>query len=140
MIMTRENGQQQNDTLPPQSATSSSDTARTVLHTQKHTLRLFLSNPSTRTPVVVLYVAALGGSLHAAVTTYFYLAIGASSTDIGSFGAIQSLGALLGGPVCGIVLDSYGPWLPISVTAVVRGQLEILNNIRILLHLTFSNC
>ena len=32
-----------------------------VVSTQVQTGRLFLSNPSTRTPVIVLYVATLGG-------------------------------------------------------------------------------
>ena len=88
-----------------------------ILHSQKQTLYLFLSNPSTCTPVIVLYVASFGGALHAAVTTYFYLEIGASEMDIGHLGFIMSAGALLGAPICGMALDRYGPWRPISITA-----------------------
>lgn len=90
---------------------------RAIVRTQRRTLRLFLSNPSTRTPSVVLYVASFGGALHAAVTTYFYLAVGASETDIGHFGFAQGLGALLGNPISGWALDARGPWAPLTVTA-----------------------
>ena len=95
----------------------SSNTLQDVFHSQKKILHLFLSNPHTRTPIIVLYVASFGGALHAAVTTYFYLAIGASEIDIGHFGFIMSVGALVGSPISGIALDKYGPWIPISVTA-----------------------
>ncbi|KAL7530191.1 hypothetical protein ACHAXR_004274 [Thalassiosira sp. AJA248-18] len=88
-----------------------------IIHSQKQTLHLFLSHPPTRTPTIVLYVASFGGALHAAVTTYFYLAIGASEMDIGQFGFIMSVGALVGSPISGLALDRYGPWIPISVTA-----------------------
>ena len=98
-------------------AKSSSSHNNSILHTQKQTLHLFLSNPSTRTPVTVLYVASFGGALHAAVTTYFYLEIGASEVDIGHLGFIMSVGALLGAPLSGLALDKYGPWIPISITA-----------------------
>ena len=67
--------------------------------------------------MIVLYVASFGGALHAAVTTYFYLEIGASEMDIGHLGFIMSAGALLGAPICGMALDRYGPWRPISITA-----------------------
>jgi MFS family permease len=92
-------------------------TIKSILETQQHTLHLFLSHPSTRTPIIVLYVASFGGALHAAVTTYFYLAIGATTIDIGHLGFIMSMGAFMGGPICGWSLDKYGPWIPISVTA-----------------------
>lgn len=98
-------------------AKASSSHNNSILHTQKQTLHLFLSNPSTRTPVTVLYVASFGGALHAAVTTYFYLEIGASEVDIGHLGFIMSVGALLGAPLSGLALDKYGPWIPISITA-----------------------
>ena len=73
-----------------------------IIQIQKKTLHLFISNPSTRTPVIVLYVATFGGSLHSAVTTYFYLEIGATEIDIGQLGFIISIGALIGAPLCGI--------------------------------------
>ncbi|KAL7544463.1 hypothetical protein ACHAWF_007846 [Thalassiosira exigua] len=90
---------------------------RSVLAAQSRTLRLFLTHPPTRTPVIVMYVGTLGGSLHHAVTSYFYLAVGATETDIGHFGGVMSAGALIGAPLAGAALDKYGPWIPISVTA-----------------------
>lgn len=89
-----------------------------VLASQVRTLRLFLSNPPTRTPSIVLYVASFGGALHAAVTTYYYLAIGADETDIGWLGFVMSAGALVGAPLSGLALDAHGPWAPLSITAV----------------------
>ena len=84
-----------------------------------------------------MYVASFGGSLHAAVTTYYYLAIGASTMDIGTLGAIMSGGALLGAPICGMALDNYGPWTPIIVTASAcavgclwRGMASSLTSLR----------
>lgn len=121
---------------PPQISYASN--INDIIQTQKKTLHLFLSNPSTRTPVIVLYVATFGGSLHAAVTTYFYLEIGATEIDIGQLGFIISIGALIGAPVCGIALDNYGPWIPISITAAAcsvgclwRGMASSLSSLRL---------
>jgi MFS family permease len=88
-----------------------------VLPSQIRTLRLFLSHAPTRTPAIVLYVASFGGALHAAVTTYYYLAVGATATDIGRLGFVMSAGALVGAPLSGAALDAHGPWAPLSVTA-----------------------
>jgi MFS family permease len=113
-------------------------TTKSILQTQRHTLHLFLNNPSTRTPTIVLYVASFGGALHAAVTTFFYLSIGASTIDIGQLGFIMSVGALLGSPMSGWALETYGPWIPISVTAICcalgclwRGVATSLTSLRI---------
>ena len=38
--------------------------------------------------------------------------------DIGTLGFIMSAGALLGAPLSGMALDKYGPWGPISITAL----------------------
>ena len=93
-------------------------TLKSILQTQQNTLHLFLHHRSTRTPTIVIYVASLGGALHAAVTTYFYLSIGASTIQIGQLGFIMSVGALIGSPLSGWALDTYGPWIPISITAI----------------------
>jgi len=122
------------ETIP----TSYTSNINDIIQTQKKTLHLFISNPSTRTPVIVLYVATFGGSLHSAVTTYFYLEIGATEIDIGQLGFIISIGALIGAPVCGIALDKYGPWIPISITAAAcsvgclwRGMASSLSSLRL---------
>lgn len=111
--------------------------ANGVLPSQVQTLRLFLSHAPTRTPVIVLYVASFGGALHAAVTTYYYLAIGATGTDVGHLGFVMSAGALVGAPLSGAALDAYGPWAPLSVTAAAcacgclwRGVATSLSSLR----------
>jgi hypothetical protein len=108
-----------------------------VLSSQVRTLRRFLSHAPTRTPAIVLYVASFGGALHAAVTTYYYLAIGATETDIGWLGFVMSAGALVGAPLSGLALDSYGPWAPLSITAAAcaggclwRGMAKSLSSLR----------
>jgi MFS family permease len=108
-----------------------------VLASQVRTLRLFLCNPPTRTPSIVLYVASFGGALHAAVTTYYYLAIGANETDIGWLGFVMSAGALVGAPLSGLALDACGPWVPLSITAAAcaggclwRGMAKSLTSLR----------
>jgi len=49
----------------------------------------------------------------------------------------MSGGALLGAPLCGMALDTYGPWIPISVTATAcsigclwRGMASSLTSLR----------
>ena len=63
--------------------------------------------------------------------------IGATEIDIGQLGFIISIGALIGAPVCGIALDKYGPWIPISITAAAcsvgclwRGMASSLSSLR----------
>jgi len=64
--------------------------------------------PQYRSPMLVIWVGSFGGALHAPVTSFFYLAVGASEHDIGVIGALQSLSSLLLSPVYGHVADNYG--------------------------------
>ena len=78
----------------------------------------FYGNPQTRTPILILWVASFGSALHASVTTYFYLEVGASDMDIGRIGFIQSLGLLVLSPLAGYALDHNVPVFgPLIVTA-----------------------
>ena len=92
-----------------------------LLQTQLSTLNLFLSTPATKTPTILLLIASFGSSLHHPVTTFFYLAVinddATAPISIGSLGFIQALGGTVGGPIVGHILDRYGPWIPIVVTA-----------------------
>jgi len=63
-------------------------------------------------------VASFGGALHAAVTTYYYLEIGASELDIGQIGFVISAGSLFLSPFAGHMLDQKGPFFPISLAAI----------------------
>lgn len=74
------------------------------------------------------------------MTTYFYLAIGSTELDIGRFGFVMSIGALIGSPISGAALDKFGPWVPLSVTAgacaagcLWRGMAEVSRGIDYLL-------
>lgn len=91
-----------------------------IVHEQVFMARCFWADRRTRTPILIIWVASFGGALHASVTTYFYLEVGASEIEIGYIGFLMSLGAMVLSPLAGYVLDTYGPFAPIFVTAGVR--------------------
>ena len=82
---------------------------------QKFALHHFLSRPALRIPVIIIWVASFGGSLHEAVTTYYYLEIGASTHDIGNLRIISILGLVLLTPVYGSLIDWYPNGINISI-------------------------
>ena len=51
-----------------------------------------------------------GGALHAPVTTYFYLELGASATDIGLIGSALTAASLVLSPFYGYLLDRFGAY------------------------------
>jgi hypothetical protein len=53
------------------------------------------------TPMLVIWVASFGGALHAPVSTFYYMAIGASETDLGAIGVMMSLSSLVLSPLYG---------------------------------------
>ncbi|CAB9498859.1 expressed unknown protein [Seminavis robusta] len=89
-----------------------------VLNDQWSLAGSFFSNPVTRTPILIIWVASFGGALHSSVTTFFYLEVGASDMDIGRIGFIQSLGSLVLAPMAGYALDhGVAPFCPLILTA-----------------------
>ena len=76
------------------------DRLREISTLQYRTAAGFLANRQTRTPIVIIWVASFGGALHASVTTYYYLELGASEIQIGWIGFLMSAGSLLLSPVC----------------------------------------
>lgn len=90
-----------------------------IVDEQLYMARSFWSDRRTRTPILIIWVASFGGALHASVTTYFYLEVGASEMEIGYIGFLMSLGAMVLSPFAGFALDTYGPFAPIFVTAGV---------------------
>ena len=57
--------------------------ARAAVHDQLRIARRFYADPRLRGPLVVIWVASFGGALHAPVTTFYYLKLGATAADIG---------------------------------------------------------
>eukprot|EP00927_Polykrikos_kofoidii_P031847 TRINITY_DN27288_c0_g2_i1.p1 TRINITY_DN27288_c0_g2~~TRINITY_DN27288_c0_g2_i1.p1 ORF type:complete len:572 (+),score=74.06 TRINITY_DN27288_c0_g2_i1:39-1718(+) len=80
-------------------------------------VRLFLKDRRMRTPMVAIWVASFGGALHDPITTFFTLELGATTTQIGTFGVIKTTGAWLLGPVYGWMIDSHSAFLPSVVSA-----------------------
>jgi len=97
--------------------------ANAVLKEQWAMAHNFYGNPSTRTPILIIWVASFGGALHSSVTTYFYLEVGANNMDIGRIGFIQSLGSLLFAPLAGYALDHgvnvFGPLITTATACSV---------------------
>lgn len=68
-------------------------------------------------PMLGIWVASFGGALHAPVTTYFHMEVGASTSQIGNFGAIKTVGVLLMSPFYGWLLDARSAYLPAVLSA-----------------------
>ena len=91
-------------------------------------LRDFWYTRALRVPMLLIWIAAFGGALHAPCTAYFLTALGASPTDIGNMGMLIGLGELLMAPLYGWVLDKVSPFHAIVATGgfctigcIVRG-------------------
>lgn len=63
-------------------------------------------------PMLGIWFASLGGALHAPVTTYFQVELGASTVEIGNFGVIRTAGVLLVSPLYGWLLDRHSAYTP----------------------------
>ena len=83
----------------------------------------FMTNPHLRPCVLAVWLSSFGAALHAPVTTYYYLEMGSSYTDIGVYAMIVSLGSLLTAPLQGLYADMYSPYpvFMLSVTACMVG-------------------
>ncbi|CAE7422731.1 unnamed protein product [Symbiodinium natans] len=68
-------------------------------------------------PMLGIWVASFGGALHAPVTTYFQVEVGASTAQIGNFGIIRTTGVLLVSPFYGWLLDRRSAYLPAVLSA-----------------------
>ena len=68
----------------------------------------------TRAPFEVICLAAFGSSLHEAVTSFFYLKLGATTQDIGRISSVILAAGLIVDPLIGMWMDSRG-----SVAAMV---------------------
>ena len=84
-----------------------------MIQRQGKALQLLWSTPQFRAPLITIWVASFGGSLHAPVTTGFVRKLGATTSDIGTMGAIISVGMVLLSPVYGWLLDRFGGFVPI---------------------------
>jgi MFS family permease len=99
--------------------------ARQTATAQLELLLFLYRDPRFRSPLIVIVVATFGGSLHSSVTTYFYLKLGASDTDIGWIGFFFHIGSLFTPPLYGWLMDKNGGYVPmlICVTLCATGCL-----------------
>ena len=83
----------------------------------------FMRNERLRGAVAACWLASFGSALHSPVTTFYYLEMGASVADIGTYGLVVSLGAVMTAPVQGWYADksSSYPVLFVGVIACTVG-------------------
>ncbi|KAJ9443042.1 hypothetical protein DIPPA_16415 [Diplonema papillatum] len=68
----------------------------------------FLHEDVFRGAIIMIWVASFGGALHAPVTAFYYLELGATEMDIGIFSMIAAGGSVLLSPLYGWLLDLSG--------------------------------
>lgn len=68
-------------------------------------------------PMLGIWVATFGGALHAPVSTYFQMEVGATMSQIGNFGVIKTCGVLLMSTFYGWLLDTRSAYLPAVLTS-----------------------
>eukprot|EP00943_MAST-04B_sp_MAST-4B-sp1_P004964 g4964.t1 len=91
------------------------------LITQKETAIELLRDSRFRAPLISIYVATAGGALHDPVTTFFYLELGTSTTQLGEIQALAFISAFLLAPIYGHVLDTYGSYFPLIISCFFCG-------------------
>ena len=64
-----------------------------------------------------IWVASFGSSLHDPVTTYFLMEVGATTKQVGNFGAIATFGGLIMTPFYGWLLDTKTAYFPCVLSA-----------------------
>ncbi len=88
--------------------------------TAQRELVLFLwRDPRFRPPLIVIWVASFGGALHAPVTTFFCLKVGATDEDLGMIGLFWNFGGLFMPPFYGWLLDTRGGFTPMMISIVL---------------------
>lgn len=81
-----------------------------MMKSQLALFRVFWRDTKLRAPLLVIWAATLGGSLHAPVVPYFYLELKLQATDIGLLSTISSIGNVLLAPFYGWLLDTRGAY------------------------------
>ncbi len=76
------------------------------LDDQRQAFRHFFFTPHLRVPVLIIWVATFGSSLHEPVTAFFYLKLDASASDIGNLRTVATTASLLLAPVYGSLADA----------------------------------
>jgi hypothetical protein len=81
---------------------------RDACREQAALVRELWQNRRTRAPFEVVCLAAFGSSLHEAVTSFFYLRLGASTTDVGQLSGVILGTGLVVDPLLGAWMDAKG--------------------------------
>ena len=72
-----------------------------------------------RAPMLTIWVATFGSSLHGPVTTFFYLRVGASARDVGALNAIITGVAVAVAPLWGVWQDRARSARPMRAAAAL---------------------
>ena len=92
-----------------------------ALRAQLRLLRYFWSTPKLRAPLLVVWVATLGGSLHAPAVPFFYVEMGLDAPAIGTLNSLSALGSLALAAPYGWLLDKRGPYTAILISSAMCG-------------------
>ena len=90
-----------------------------VLKSHYELIKELLSETRFLIPILVIWTASFGSSLHGPINSYYYREIGASDTDIGLFLSIGSTMSLFVNPFYGWMLDKHGPYIPMLLACFV---------------------
>lgn len=86
---------------------------------QRELVTFLWRDPRFRPPLIVIWVASFGGALHAPVTTFFCLKVGATDQDLGMIGLFWNVGGLFMPPFYGWLLDTRGGYTPMMISIVL---------------------
>ena len=89
-----------------------------ILSAQYYLATRLFSDVRFRAPLLIIWVATFGGSLHDAVTTFFMLELGADEISIGRIIAMMSVGGLVLSPLYGYWMDQRGVFWPLMMSAL----------------------
>ena len=83
-------------------------------------LRLF-ADVRFRAPLLIIWVAAFGGALHDAVTSFYYLELCGDKVTVGRIYSGLSFGGLILSPVYGAWMDRKGVFWPLCMSSLCCG-------------------
>eukprot|EP00392_Amoebophrya_sp_AT5.2_P003587 g3592.t1 len=92
-------------------------TSENPIRQQVRLLQDFYRRKELFVPMLSIWVASFGGALHEPVTAYFLLQLGATTSQLGNFGAITTVGGLLVTPLYGWLMDTRTAYLPCVLSA-----------------------
>jgi len=90
-----------------------------VCSAQRQEAKRFWMNKSLRTAMIVPWAEAFTAAFLSPVYPFFMQNLGLDAGDMGQLRVVQSVLLLVSAPICGFLLDTYGPFLGIALPASI---------------------